>query len=90
MSQKNPLYKNTFASSANDNVNGSNKPGNGASTPRYASIDDMRAEFGSYRVNAKVENLCDSAEPYPIDPVPFGKMQNQSPFNNQSETPEGY
>lgn len=62
-----------------------------ATVERYASVDEMRAEFGSYRVNAAVENLCDSSKDYPVvDPVPFPPLKNQSPFNEQSETPEGY
>ena len=66
-------------------------PGEQAGGERYGSIDEMRTEFGSYRVNASVENLCDSAKDYsPIDPVPFGALAGQSPINEQSETPEGY
>ncbi len=34
-----------------------------ASAPvaRYSSTDDMRREFGDYRVNTNTDNLCDSA-----------------------------
>lgn len=33
---------------------------------RYENTDAMRSEFGSYRVNGKTENLCDSSEVYPV------------------------
>lgn len=92
-------YTNEFASKANDNNDnipqGTPPPAtnadNGAGTiERYTSVDDFRSEFGSYRVNAKVENLCESRDDYELDSVPFPPLKNQSPFNEQSETPEGY
>lgn len=92
-------YKNEFASKQSDNVEdvpygvqppATNNDTGAGTIERYTSVDDFRAEFGSYRVNAKVENICDSAKPYEIDAVPFPPLKDQSPFNEQSETPEGY
>lgn len=37
-----------------------------AGVPRYASTDEMRSEFGDYRVSDNTENLSDSQTPDPI------------------------
>lgn len=55
------------------------------SQERYASVEEMRSEFGSYRVNSEVENLKDSA----IADSPSSDEVVDDPFLSVSDSPEG-
>lgn len=53
---------------------------------RYASVDDFRSEFGSYRVNNKNENLCDSSKDYSLQ----ANKTSNDPASLEIPAPEGY
>ncbi len=63
-----------------DNTNpGGNSSTDWSSTPRYSSIDEMRAEFGDYRVNKEDEKLSDASIKEPI----ADDMVTNDPFKTQ-------
>lgn len=73
-----------------DNLHGSPMPGvtnpggnestDFSSTPRYASTDEMRSEFGDYRVNLETDNLTDTQKPTDVG----SDVAKNDPFANEA------